>query len=142
MQQTFSPRRLFTNDGVVEFPCRARVGDRRFIGRIRLVHDNDGDTPLRMACMTFQETGPRRDVALVRLLLARGATVNVANVRDETPLHAAATGLATEIVEVLLAADADIHARDARGDTPLDLAVWYRRREVGDLLMRHEQGQA
>lgn len=31
-------------DGVVEFPCRAHVCDRRLIGRMRLVHDNDGDT--------------------------------------------------------------------------------------------------
>jgi len=78
---------------------------------------------------------------VIRLLLERGAAVNVATMpgqesggfmrdartRGETPLHRAAAFADPPIIELLLAHGADKTARDAHGDSPLSWASWHLR---------------
>lgn len=77
------------------------------------------------------------NLAAVKLLLAKGANVNLASSRDKlfqvkngpillggfSPLLVAATSGPAELVKALLDAGADVNAKDVRGMTPLMLAV-------------------
>ena len=74
-----------------------------------------GSTPLHWAI---------HDEAKVRLLLSRGAAVNVRQVEGRTPLYQAASlGNATNIVKLLLARGADPNIAIANGRTPLMAAA-------------------
>ena len=75
------------------------------------------------------------DLALVRLLLERGADVNRGNDYGWTILHQAGYGDSRVLAEVALAAGADAEA-SARGDggTPVVVALFWGHREVVDLL--------
>ena len=59
---------------------------------------------------------------IVKLLLAKGADINIKSF-DDTLLHVAATHGSGELVELLLAQGADVNARDSIGSTPLNTAV-------------------
>jgi len=61
-------------------------------------------------------------VEIAKLLLDRGAEVDVLDPDDFTPLHNAAWNGNLEMTELLLAAGADINAGTYDGDTPLTLA--------------------
>jgi uncharacterized protein len=78
----------------------------------------DGFTPLGLAAFFRQ-----RDA--LRLLLARGAQVNLAsqNAQKVAPLHSAVAGGDEGIVADLLARGADVHARQELGFTPLHNAA-------------------
>jgi ankyrin repeat protein len=78
----------------------------------------DGFTPLGLAAFFRQ-----RDA--LRLLLARGADVNLAsqNAQKVAPLHSAVAGGDEGIVADLLARGADIHVRQDLGFTPLHNAA-------------------
>ena len=78
----------------------------------------DGFTPLGLAAFFRQ-----RDA--LRLLLARGAEVNLAsqNAQKVAPLHSAVAGGDEGIVADLLARGADVHARQELGFTPLHNAA-------------------
>lgn len=78
----------------------------------------DGFTPLGLAAFFRQ-----RDA--LRLLLARGAQVNLAsqNAQKVAPLHSAVAGGDEGIVADLLARGADVHARQEFGFTPLHNAA-------------------
>ena len=66
-----------------------------------------------------------RRVALVRLLLARGADPNAPGRAGSTwtPLHWAARGGAVELVDLLVGAGAELEAQDVAGETPLFFAA-------------------
>lgn len=57
--------------------------------------------------------------AIVRMLLDKGANINLMNDLGVTPLHCAAGNAYIEVVKILLEHGADITARDSRGHTPL-----------------------
>jgi ankyrin repeat protein len=80
--------------------------------------------PMRVAAV--HAAAAHRDgavaLAMMRLLLERGARVNVAQQGGWTPLHQAAKHGPAELVELLLEHDADIHARSSDGQTPLQMA--------------------
>lgn len=78
----------------------------------------DGFTPLGLAAFFRQ-----RDA--LRLLLARGAQVNLAsqNAQKVAPLHSAVAGGDEGIVADLLTRGADVHARQELGFTPLHNAA-------------------
>jgi len=61
-------------------------------------------------------------VAAVRLLMRRGATVNLANRTGFTPLHHAAEAGAVDALAVLLAGGADTSIASAQGALPIDTA--------------------
>ena len=61
-------------------------------------------------------------MAAVRLLVARGAAVNLANRTGNTPLHHAAENGAIEAARALLAAGADPFRRNGEGQTPTEVA--------------------
>ncbi|MCW3098860.1 MAG: ankyrin repeat and protein 1 isoform [Chthonomonadaceae bacterium] len=56
---------------------------------------------------------------MMRLLIARGARLDVRDVRGETPLHWAADSRGPEAMEILLDAGVEMDAVDSRGWTPL-----------------------
>jgi ankyrin repeat protein len=59
---------------------------------------------------------------VARLLLDSGATVDIRDQHDYTPLHNAAWNGNLEMVKLLLASGANITARNYSGDTPLSCA--------------------
>jgi ankyrin repeat protein len=76
-----------------------------------------------------------RDV--IKLLLDRGADVNVKGLGGETLLnHVASTGL-IDGVELFIAHGADVNARDEQGKTPLEVAREERHIEIVELLRKH-----
>jgi ankyrin repeat protein len=80
--------------------------------------------PMRVAAVhaaAAHRDGPVA-LAMMRLLLERGARVNVAQQGGWTPLHQAAKHGPAELVELLLVHDADVGARSDDGQTPLALA--------------------
>jgi ankyrin repeat protein len=58
-------------------------------------------------------------IDLVKLLLARGADVNLANSAGATPLHKAAITGNCAVLRLLLAHQAQVDARNSGGQTPL-----------------------
>ena len=66
----------------------------------------------------------RGQVAVVELLLNRGAAIGARNRVGQTPLHLAAVGNSAAAVTKLLAAGAPVNDRDAAGNTPLHYAVY------------------
>ncbi len=78
----------------------------------------DGITPLHAA--VFQE-----NIQLVRLLLSKGAGVNVPEKEcGSTPLHVAVVQENIQLAELLLNKDANINAQEKDGSTPLHLAAY------------------
>jgi ankyrin repeat protein len=68
---------------------------------------------------------------LVELLLARGASPDVAEANGYTPLHTAAGHGNREIIAMLLTAGADASRKASDGKTPGDVARQYGHPEVG-----------
>lgn len=58
-----------------------------------------------------------------RLLLEKGANVNVISAMNHTPLHASVLNTTTEIAKLLLAHGANINAVSVHGQRPLDIAI-------------------
>ena len=92
--------------------------------------------PMRVAAV--HAAAAHRDgavaLAMMRLLLERGARVNVAQQGGWTPLHQAARHGPAELVELLLVHDADLGARSDDGQTPLALAEAAGQQSIAALL--------
>jgi ankyrin repeat protein len=78
-----------------------------------------------------------QDVALVTLLLDRGADVNEASAAGSTSLHKAAVLGNAELTRLLLARGANVNARNSGGQTPLTHAIFKGHDEVVALLQQH-----
>lgn len=76
-------------------------------------------------------------VRVVKLLLKRGAGVDVPSQMGITPLKSAAAKGHLEVVKLLLAAGADATARDCSGATAIDSARDRGHTEVLQLLQEH-----
>jgi ankyrin repeat protein len=61
----------------------------------------------------------KQDVQIGKLLLARGADVNLPDKEGDTPLHDAVAFGREDLVSLFLEKGADVHARNADGMTPL-----------------------
>jgi ankyrin repeat protein len=85
----------------------------------------------------FARGASAEHVAIMRLLINRGADVNAVNNRGQTPLHWAATYGYTDTVRLLLEKDADINAIDSDGETPLIKATYTRNAETAALLLEN-----
>ena len=79
----------------------------------------------------------RRNAAVVRELLNRGADVNGAQAGGFTPLHSAAFHGDREIVELLLSHGADTGKRTADGKTPAALAAEHGNAAVAETARRY-----
>jgi ankyrin repeat protein len=86
----------------------------------------------------FQSVGDtelERELEVARLVLAAGADVNARlPYSQDTPLHFAIYQQKTELISLLLDRGADVNARDGQGRTPLDWAIWFRQREMAEML--------
>lgn len=122
---------------LIDEECRER--DERQIEKIL---DSDGPWAERLATLTAAAKYPGAksigsDVTIEQLttvieagdhealavLLDHGASKEMQDDRDRTPLHLAAKAGQTECVAVLLERKANVHAMDADGNTPLHLAI-------------------
>lgn len=71
---------------------------------------------------------------VVRMLIERGAAVNVADTRGWTALHSAAYSGNSELLLLVLQRTDNKEATDQQGWTPLDLAAFYKHDEIMGLL--------
>jgi hypothetical protein len=88
-----------------------------------------GDTALHIVTK-------RRDLTWMTFLVARGANVNMRNVRGETPLELATRGGFNEGVELLLAKGALVDEPNTAGETPLIAAAHARDTAMMRLLLK------
>lgn len=65
----------------------------------------------------YNDRGPA-----VRLLIARGASLNLTNISGFTPVHHAAEAGAVDALKILIAAGADLTIPNAQGNLPIDTA--------------------
>ena len=72
---------------------------------------------------------------VVRLLLDRGAEVNVKDNAGLTPLHYAAKDVYVDVIMLLLNRGADVNAKDNDGWTPLHDATWEGHADVAVVLL-------
>jgi ankyrin repeat protein len=77
----------------------------------------------RMGSYAVIEASEMGDAAIVRALLARGASLAVTDDTKRTALHAAAERGHVEVVRILLDAGADVNAGAAKGYAPLVMAA-------------------
>jgi cytohesin len=73
--------------------------------------------------------------AMIRLLLERGASVDLVTLERHTVLHAAASGGVVWFAQLLLERGAALDARGEGGETPLHLAAGSGHRAMVDLLL-------
>ena len=120
-----------------EIDDAARMGD---LARVKaLLQENpalvssaafDGWTPL-------DEAADSGYFAMAKLLVARGADVNVRTKGGRSPLYLAAMHGHGAIVKLLLERGADANLKDENGVTPLHLAAWDDYLDVAKLLLAH-----
>jgi hypothetical protein len=96
--------------------------------------ENYDDTLLMMAAYGGQE-------AMVRMLLQRGARVNLQASRGDTALMGAAANGHTTIVQALLDAKADASQQDINGNTALMVAEHFKQATTAQLLRQHAKRQ-
>ncbi len=95
--------------------------------------DASGRTPLMAAV-------GRDNVETAEVLLASGASPQVADKRGDTPLHLAAERGDAALAERLLAAGAVVDARDRSGRTPLWRAARHGQLATVEVLLAHHAG--
>lgn len=76
-------------------------------------------------------------VAVARVLIEAGASVNVSNINNETPLIIAVNKKLQKFALELIALEADINKKDIFGDTALILAIKSRQEELAITLIEN-----
>ncbi|KAL7054698.1 hypothetical protein AAHC03_025822 [Spirometra sp. Aus1] len=77
-------------------------------------------------------------LAVVDLLISRGARVNATNLGDDTPLHLAAAHGHFDVVQYLLANyRLAVDAANEHGNTPLHYACFWNYQDIAELLIKH-----
>jgi ankyrin repeat protein len=77
------------------------------------------------------------DEAIIKLLLDKGADINVGDAALRTPLHWAADLGLTEVAELLIQAGANINALDSGGTSPFSCAVISKEPDLIKLFLAH-----
>ncbi len=72
---------------------------------------------------------------IVELLLSSGASVDVLDGKDQTPLHIASINGHKDVVELLIANGAQIDAKAKDGSTPLYMAASFKHQDIAQLLL-------
>ena len=80
------------------------------------IDDYNGDTPLHKAVW-------RKNHVLIKLLIAAGAKIDIANKYGETPLHFAFYKTDNQTISILLEAGANINARNIYYKSPVDVLL-------------------
>lgn len=98
--------------------------------------DAKGRTPLHVAVQAKQEAEQEAEQEeMVRLLIERGANVNIKDQDGLTPLHLAVVLRSATLAPLLVQAGANLHAVDAKGQTPLHAAIQAGKDEMVCLLI-------
>ena len=115
------------------------VAERGDLNRIRLLVASQpilvnancscGWSPLRCAVWREQR-------AAVRLLIDKGADVNLADSTGTLPIHEAVTTKDHTTVKMLIKAGAEVNSRDSSGDTPLHLTARFGDARMAGLLLK------
>uniref|UniRef100_K1RLA6 Ankyrin-3 n=1 Tax=Magallana gigas TaxID=29159 RepID=K1RLA6_MAGGI len=74
---------------------------------------------------------------IVRMLLDKGANVNVKDVRGNLPIHHAAMKGHFEVVQILLDAGSEVNTQEKNGWTPLHCAAYWNRLDVVKCLLKN-----
>lgn len=74
---------------------------------------------------------------IVRMLLDKGANVNVKDVRGNLPIHHAAMKGHSEVVQILLDAGSEVNTQEKNGWTPLHCAAYWNRIDVVKCLLKN-----
>jgi len=77
----------------------------------------------------------RNDVEAVKAFIKKGANVNVANEKGDTPLHWAITTGRSDLIELLIEKGANLNARNMKGLTPLHGAVYMNQKDNAHVLI-------
>jgi len=85
----------------------------------------------------FHAAISKRDIEMVRLLLANGADVTNHGEDNRTPLHLASKIGFNDVVRLLLSRGVDVDTRNDIGWTALHLAVLFNRFETAKILLKH-----
>jgi len=100
-----------------------------------IARDNDGWTPLHRAVVSYPHFEQAEDdewrqvdkaqdkLGTIKVLVARGANVNMQGPGGQTPLHLAISSL--DAVKLLISLGARVNSRDDQGETPLHKAASY-----------------
>jgi hypothetical protein len=88
-------------------------------------------------CTALHVAIAKRDVDVMKLLLAHGADVTALGNGKSTPLHKASVGERLEMMKLLLGRDVDVDAQDDDGSTPLYLASYEGESEAAQVLLQH-----
>lgn len=105
------------------------------IMQILLDNGADANGGGRLTCL--QHAVIRQQPAAVRLLLDKGADIQLASERGLTSLHFAVIRRDGEMVNILLGNGADVNAKDAHGRTPIDWAAYKGYDEIMQQLTSH-----
>ena len=97
------------------------------------LQDKEGNTPLLNAIKNIKKDSGHFDI--VKMLLEKGASPNIANNEKNVPLHFANS---KELVELLLNNGAKTDFKNNKDQTPKDLAFQNNVQEVVELLIQHE----
>jgi ankyrin repeat protein len=123
--------------------------ERRYILQYLLEHGGDPNLRSTIGISPLMQASLEGLASQARLLISKGALVNDADFRKETPLHFASWGIphepelslwgddSTAMIRLLIDNGAFINARDFEGKTPLMNAARCNAPEIIDLLLSH-----
>jgi ankyrin repeat protein len=94
-----------------------------------------GESPLMAAVGNSYHKTPEENLAVAKLILARGADVNARNRKGDTALQWAVGISNVPVIKWLLEQKADLNAQNEAGYTPLHRAVWSQNIPAVELLL-------
>ena len=95
---------------------------------LKNIKDPAGSTPLHIAAVNGS-------LAMVELLLSKGADMNAVNTQLNTPLLEAIRSKKEDVSRLLIEKGADIHKKNVTQKTPLHFAALYDQKTTGELLV-------
>ncbi|KAJ3666966.1 hypothetical protein Zmor_002382 [Zophobas morio] len=90
--------------------------------------DGDGEHILHYACK-------HQNLDVVKLLLAKGAKLNLPDAKGKLPIHYACKNLEAEIVQMLLSSGSEVDVPDAKGRFPIHIACKNKRVNIVGILL-------